>query len=85
MSPGWSVDVSAITLGVWNRPSPEVKTFLLKALKPYEDKLWKTIRAATKQADNCNFGRQPCTMRKMLPLTVLSVVICQIHLWLRYF
>ena len=30
----------------------------------YEDKMWQTIKTTTAEAENCNTGKQPCTMGK---------------------
>ncbi|MGE0222996.1 MAG: TRAP transporter substrate-binding protein [Acetobacteraceae bacterium] len=70
ISLGWSINVKAVNLGTWNKMPAETKAFFTEQFRMLEDKMWETIRAATEQADNCNFGRQPCTMGKPAHLTL---------------
>jgi hypothetical protein len=35
--------------------------------------MWNTLREATNQADNCNTGRQPCTMGRPANMTIAPV------------
>ncbi|MCC7272640.1 MAG: TRAP transporter substrate-binding protein [Alphaproteobacteria bacterium] len=73
MSLGWSINALAVNLTTWNRLDPKVQAFLLEQVKGYEDKMWATIKAAMDQADNCNFGKQPCTMGKPANMTLVPV------------
>ncbi len=73
LSLGWSINVMAVNLSVWNKLPPNVQSFILEQSKAYEDKMWVTIRAATEQAENCNFGKQPCTMGKMAHMTLSPI------------
>ena len=41
--------------------------------KAYEDKMWATIKTTTGEADNCNTGKQPCTMGKLAKSTIVAV------------
>jgi TRAP-type C4-dicarboxylate transport system substrate-binding protein len=73
MSLGWSINVLAVNLNTWNRLDPRVQAFFLDQVKDYEDRMWNTIREATAQADNCNTGRQPCTMGRPANMTIVPV------------
>jgi len=35
--------------------------------------MWDTLRKATAEADNCNTGKQPCTMGKLANITIVPV------------
>ena len=65
MSLGWSINVLAVNLNTWKRLDPKTQAFMLEQTKAYEDKMWETIKKATGEADNCNTGKQPCTMGKL--------------------
>nr|MCU0985456.1 TRAP transporter substrate-binding protein [Acetobacteraceae bacterium] len=73
MSLGWSINVLAVNLNTWNRLEPRVQQFFLDQVKAYEDKMWQTLKAADAQADNCNFGRGPCTMGRPANMTLVPV------------
>lgn len=73
MSLGWSINVLAVNLNTWNRLDPRVQAFFLEQTRAYEDRMWNTLREATAQADNCNTGRQPCTMGRLANMTVVPV------------
>jgi TRAP-type C4-dicarboxylate transport system substrate-binding protein len=73
VSLGWSINVKAVNLAAWNKMPPSIKTFFEAQFKIFEDKMWDTISAATAQAENCNFGRQPCTMGKMANMTLSPI------------
>ena len=73
MSLGWSINVLAVNLSSWNRLDQRVQAFLTEQVRAYEDKMWSTIREATAQADNCNTGRQPCTMGRPANMTIVPV------------
>jgi TRAP-type transport system periplasmic protein len=73
MSLGWSVNVVAVNQTTWNRLDKRVQSFLLEQMKAYEDKMWTTVTKATAEADNCNTGKQPCTMGKLAKLTIVPV------------
>ena len=73
MSLGWSINVLAVNLNTWNGLNPRVQAFFLEQMKAYEDRMWNTIREATAQADNCNTGRQPCTMGRPANMTIVPV------------
>ncbi|MGE0752617.1 MAG: TRAP transporter substrate-binding protein [Variibacter sp.] len=73
MSLGWSINVLAVNLASWNRLNPKVQEFLLAQIKTYEDKMWDTLKKTTAEADNCNTGKQPCTMGKLAHTTIVPV------------
>ena len=73
MSLGWSINVMAVNLNTWNRLDKRVQEFMLGQVKAYEDKMWETLKKATAEADNCNTGRQPCTMGKAANITIVPV------------
>jgi TRAP-type transport system periplasmic protein len=73
MSLGWSINVLAVNLSTWNRLDPKVQKFLLDQFKAYEDKMWATIKTTTAEAENCNTGKQPCTMGKLAKSTIVAV------------
>jgi TRAP-type C4-dicarboxylate transport system substrate-binding protein len=73
MSLGWSINVLAVNLASWNRLDPKTQAFLLEQIKAYEDKMWATIKTTNAEADNCNTGKQPCTMGKLAKSTIVAV------------
>jgi TRAP-type C4-dicarboxylate transport system substrate-binding protein len=73
MSLGWSINVMAVNLGTWKRIDPKVQAFMLDQVKAYEDKMWVTLKKAAAEADNCNTGKQPCTMGKPANITIVPV------------
>jgi TRAP-type C4-dicarboxylate transport system substrate-binding protein len=73
MSLGWSINVVAVNLNSWNRLDKRVQTFMLEQMKAYEDKMWTTLKKANSEADNCNTGKQPCTMGKPANITIIAV------------
>ncbi len=73
MSLGWSINVLAINLDSWKRLDPKTQAFLVEQTKAYEDKMWATVKTTTAEADNCNTGKQPCTMGKLAKMTIVAV------------
>jgi TRAP-type C4-dicarboxylate transport system substrate-binding protein len=73
MSLGWSINVLAVNLNSWNRLDPKVQAFMLEQTKAYESKMWETIKKATSEADNCNTGKQPCTLGKLASIQLVAV------------
>src|SRR5436305_12227890 len=73
MSLGWSINVLAVNLNSWKRLDPKTQAFLLEQFKADEDKMWATIKTTTSEADNCNTGKQPCTMGKLAKTTIVAV------------
>ncbi|BBK37775.1 transporter [Allostella sp. ATCC 35155] len=73
MSLGWSINVLAVNLTSWNRMDPKVQQFLTSQVATYEDKMWATLKEGMNQADNCNTGKQPCTLGKPANITIVPV------------
>jgi TRAP-type transport system periplasmic protein len=73
MSLGWSINVMAVNLNTWKRLDARTQDFMQKQIKAYEDKMWATLKKATIEADNCNTGKQPCTMGKLANITIVPV------------
>jgi TRAP-type transport system periplasmic protein len=73
MSVGWSINILAVNLNSWNRLDPKVQGFLLEQIKAYENKMWDTLKKATAEADNCNTGKQPCTLGKLANIQLVGV------------
>ena len=73
MSLGWSINVVAVNLNTWNRLDKRVQSFMLEQMKAYEAKMWDTLKRATAEADNCNTGKQPCTLGKLAKMTIVPV------------
>ena len=73
MSVGWSINVLAVNLNTWNRLDPKVQAFMLEQVKAYEAKMWDTLKKATAEADNCNTGKQPCTLGKLANIQLVAV------------
>jgi TRAP-type transport system periplasmic protein len=70
---GWSINFHAVNLNSWNRMSPEIQTFMVEQHKQFEDLFWATMEEAIADADNCNFGKQPCRMAKVVDMTLVPV------------
>ncbi len=73
MSLGWSINVLAVNLDSWKRLDAKTQAFMLEQVKAYEDKMWATIKTTNGEADNCNTGKQPCTMGKLAKTTIVAV------------
>jgi len=73
MSVGWSINVLAVNLNTWNRFDPKLQAFMLEQVKAYENKMWDTLKKATAEADNCNTGKQPCTLGKLANIQLVPV------------
>ena len=73
LSLGWSINVHAFNLNSWKKLDPKVQAFLTDEMKKYEDKMWKTIDDAMADADNCNFGKEPCKLGKKAKMTPVAV------------
>ena len=70
---GWSINFQAINLDRWNSFTPETQEFFLKAFAVLEDNLWATAEQSTNEADNCNTGRDPCTLGRKANMTIVPV------------
>ena len=70
---GWSINFQAVNLDRWNSFTPETQDFLLEAFAVLEDNLWATAEQSTNEADNCNTGRDPCTLGRKADMTIVPV------------
>ena len=70
---GWSINFQAINLDRWNSFTPETQEFFLEAFAVLEDNLWATAEQSTNEADNCNTGRDPCTLGRKADMTIVPV------------
>lgn len=70
---GWSINFQAVNLDTWNGFAPEVQEFFLEAFAVLEDNMWATAGQSTEEADNCNTGRDPCTMGTKADMTIVEV------------
>ncbi len=70
---GWSVNYQSVNLDSWNGFPPEVQAFFTEQFAIFEDKMWDTAAKATADAENCNFGKEPCEMGKMAEMTPVEV------------
>ena len=70
---GWSINFQAVSLDAWNSFTPETQEFFLKAFAVLEDNMWATAGQSTEEADNCNTGRDPCTMGTKADMTIVEV------------
>jgi hypothetical protein len=70
---GWSIDVRAINLTTWNRLTPEDQAFLQQQFNVLEDRLWQIGEESITEGDNCNTGKDPCTLGKKANLTMVPV------------
>jgi TRAP-type C4-dicarboxylate transport system substrate-binding protein len=61
MSVGWSINVVAVNLGTWQRLDARTQDFMQTQIKAYGRQ---TLKKAALEAENCNVGKQPCTMGK---------------------
>jgi TRAP-type C4-dicarboxylate transport system substrate-binding protein len=70
---GWSINYQGVNLDSWNGFPPEVQAFFTEQFDAFEDKMWDTAAAAVADAENCNFGKEPCEMGKMAHMTLVPV------------
>lgn len=70
---GWSIVYESANLDKWNSFSPELQAFFTEQFAGLEDKMWATGAKATTDADNCNFGKEPCELGKMAEMTNVPV------------
>jgi len=64
LSLGWSINVHVANLQSWNKLDAETKAFFEGEFGKFEEKFWAFMTDATADADNCNYGRQPCRLGK---------------------
>ena len=70
---GWAVNLHAVNLDVWNRLEPDVQKFLIDEFAKFEDKFWATMLFAHEDSENCNFGKEPCKMGKVVNMVKVKV------------
>jgi TRAP-type C4-dicarboxylate transport system substrate-binding protein len=70
---GWSINYQGVNLDSWNGFSPELQAFFIEQFDQLEDKMWDTAAEAVADADNCNFGKEPCELGKMAEMTPVAV------------
>ncbi len=70
---GWSINYQGVNLDAWNGFPPAVQAFFTEQFGQFEDKMWDTAAKAVADAENCNFGKQPCEMGKMAEMTLVPI------------
>lgn len=70
---GWSITYQSVNIDSWSGFPPEIQTFFTEQFTTFEDKMWDTAGRATADAENCNFGKEPCEMGKMAEMTLVEV------------
>ena len=70
---GWSINYQAVNLDTWKRFPPEIKAFFLKAFPIFENNMWRVVAKSASEADNCNTGKDPCTLGKKADMTIVPV------------
>lgn len=73
LSLGWSVNYQSVSLDVWNKYPPEVQKFFLEQFDTFEDKMWGTVATATSEGETCNVNKEPCTLGKLVNMTLVPV------------
>jgi TRAP-type C4-dicarboxylate transport system substrate-binding protein len=70
---GWSINYQGVNLDSWNNFPPEVQAFFEQQFAEFEDKMWDTAAKAVADAENCNFGKEPCELGKMASMTLVPI------------
>lgn len=70
---GWSINYQGVNLDAWNGWPQEVQTFFSEQFDQFEDKMWDTAADAVADAENCNFGKEPCELGKMADMTLVPI------------
>ncbi|MGH6899466.1 MAG: TRAP transporter substrate-binding protein [Geminicoccaceae bacterium] len=70
---GWSINYQGVNLDAWNGWPEEVRAFFTEQFDALEDRMWETAAKATADAENCNFGKEPCEMGKMADMTLVPI------------
>ena len=73
MSLGWSINVLAVNLNTWKRLDPKTQAFLTRAVQGLRGQDVGDHQEDDGEADNCNTGKQPCTMGKLAKITIVAV------------
>lgn len=67
---GWSINIHAVNLDAWNRLDAETQAFFEAQFPVLEERFWTFFAEAVADADNCNFGREPCRMGNPANMTL---------------
>jgi TRAP-type C4-dicarboxylate transport system substrate-binding protein len=70
---GWSINYQGVNVDSWSNFPPEVQQFFTEQFDQLQDKMWATAAKATADAENCNFGKEPCEMGKMAEMTLVPI------------
>ena len=70
---GWSITYESANLDKWNSFPPELQAFFTEQFQQLEKKMWDTAAKAQADAENCNFGKEPCELGKMAEMTPVPV------------
>ncbi|MBI2202639.1 MAG: TRAP transporter substrate-binding protein [Candidatus Rokubacteria bacterium] len=70
---GWSINYQSVTLPSWQKFDAKARDFFVDQFRKLEDTMWKTGTAAVADAENCNFGKDPCKMGKKAKMTLVQV------------
>jgi len=73
LSLGWSINYQSVSDGAWAKYPPEVQKFFLEQFDSFEDKMWATVATATSEGETCNVNKQPCTIGKLVNMTIVPV------------
>jgi TRAP-type C4-dicarboxylate transport system substrate-binding protein len=70
---GWSINYQGVNLDAWQGWPTDVQTFFTEQFDQFEDKMWDTAANAVADAENCNFGKEPCELGKMADMTLVPI------------
>ncbi len=70
VSLGWSINIHAMNLDAWNKLDEEMQSFFETQFLVLEESFWSYFEGAIADADNCNFGREPCVLGKPANMTL---------------
>jgi TRAP-type transport system periplasmic protein len=70
---GWSITYESANLDKWNSFPPELQAFFTEQFQKLEKKMWNTAAKAQADAENCNFGKEPCELGKTAEMTLVPV------------
>jgi len=73
LSLGWSINYQSVSESSWKKWSPETQKFFLGQFAKFEDKMWETVGIATSEGMTCNVNKQPCTIGKLVDMTIVPV------------
>lgn len=73
LSLGWSINYQSVSEGSWAKWSPETQKFFLAQFDTFEDKMWATVGTATSEGLTCNVNKEPCTIGKLVSMTIVPV------------